>query len=62
MVENGEPLGLMDMSTEDTPLAGIEIERIVTDGDLDGVMTAAILRRLWPDVEIVFSNPGAIRS
>lgn len=62
MVDYSEPLGLKDMSSEDIPLAGIKIERIVTDGDLDGVMTAAILRRLWPDTEIVFSSPGAIRS
>ena len=62
MEEGSQPLAFGGSTGEDTPLATIDIECIVTDGDLDGVVTAAILRRLWPDVEIVFSNPGAIRS
>ena len=40
----------------------LDIRRIVTDSDLDGVMTAAILRRWWPDSEIVFGHPGALRA
>ncbi len=43
-------------------LGELGIRRIVTDGDLDGVMTAAILRRMWPDSEVVFGHPGAIRA
>ncbi len=46
----------------DSPLTGLDITRIVTDGDLDGVMTAAILRRYWPDAEVVFGHPGALRA
>ena len=40
----------------------LEIRRIVTDSDLDGVVTAAILRRWWIDAEIVFGHPGEVRS
>ena len=33
----------------------LDIRRIVTDSDLDGVVTGAILRRWWPDAEIAVS-------
>jgi len=40
----------------------LDIRRIVTDSDLDGVVTGAILRRWWPDAEIVFGHPGELRA
>lgn len=40
----------------------LDIRRIVTDSDLDGVVTAAILRRWWPDAEVIFGHPGALRA
>ena len=40
----------------------LDIRRIVTDSDLDGVVTGAILRRWWPEAEIVFGHPGALRA
>ena len=44
------------------PALSLQIHRIVTDSDLDGVVTAAILRRWWKDSEIVFGHPGALRA
>ena len=40
----------------------LEINQIVTDSDLDGVVTAAILKRYWPDAEVFFGHPGEIRA
>ena len=40
----------------------MDIRRIVTDSDLDGVVTGAILRRWWPDAEVVFGHPGELRA
>ena len=40
----------------------LDIRRIVTDSDLDGVVTAAILRRWWTDAEVVFGHPGELRA
>tara|TARA_B100000945_G_scaffold294808_1_gene271800 strand:+ start:12410 stop:13390 length:981 start_codon:yes stop_codon:yes gene_type:complete len=40
----------------------LEIRRIVTDSDLDGVVTAAILRRWWTDAEVIFGHPGELRA
>ena len=40
----------------------LEIRRIVTDSDLDGVVTAAILRRWWTEAEIEFGHPGELRA
>jgi len=40
----------------------LDIERIITDSDLDGVVTGAILRRWWPDTEIKFGHPGDLRA
>ena len=36
--------------------------RIVTDGDLDGIASVAILMRAFPNVEVVFAHPPGIRS
>jgi len=49
--------GLVDSSALD-----LDIRRIVTDSDLDGVVTAAILRRWWPDAEVEFGHPGEMRA
>ena len=38
------------------------IRRIVTDSDLDGVVTGAILRRWWTDAEVIFGHPGELRA
>ena len=38
------------------------IRRIVTDSDLDGVVTAAILRRWWTDADVIFGHPGELRA
>lgn len=43
-------------------LAKLDIRRIVTDGDMDGLMAAAVLRHGWPDAEVIFSHPAEIRS
>ena len=40
----------------------LEIRRIVTDSDLDGVVTGAILRRWWTDAEVFFGHPGQLRA
>ncbi|DAC62481.1 MAG: hypothetical protein CMB26_04135 [Euryarchaeota archaeon] len=39
----------------------IQIQRIVADGDLDGLLSAAILKRVWNDAEVQFSHPAEIR-
>ena len=49
------------VSMELEPL-DLEIRKIVTDSDLDGVVTAAILRRWWEGAEIVFGHPGELRA
>ena len=36
--------------------------RIVTDGDLDGIASAGILLRAFPQAEVIFANPAGIRS
>ena len=38
----------------------LEIRRIITDSDLDGVVTGAILRRWWTDADVIFGHPGAV--
>ena len=40
----------------------LEIDKIITDSDLDGVVTAAILKRWWPNAEVVFGHPGNLRA
>ncbi|MFL2532542.1 MAG: hypothetical protein ACJ0HO_02090 [Candidatus Thalassarchaeum sp.] len=40
----------------------LDIRRIVTDSDLDGVVTGAILRRWWPKAEVIFGHPGELRA
>ena len=44
------------------PALMLDIHKIVTDSDLDGVVTGAILRRWWPDAKIIFGHPGALRA
>ncbi len=44
------------------PALMLDIRKIVTDSDLDGIVTAAILRRWWPNSEIIFGHPGALRA
>lgn len=46
---------------EKDPLS-LDIRRIVTDSDFDGVVTGSILRRWWPDSEVVFGHPGKLRA
>jgi len=40
----------------------MKIERIVADGDLDGLFSAAILRRVWPRAKVRFTHPAEVRS
>ena len=40
----------------------LEIRRIITDSDLDGVVTGAILRRWWTDADVIFGHPGELRA
>ncbi len=40
----------------------LEIRKIVTDSDLDGVVTAAILLRWWKKAEVEFGHPGELRA
>ncbi len=40
----------------------LDITNIITDSDLDGVVTGAILRRWWPNAEIRFGHPGNLRA
>ena len=42
-------------------ISKMEIERIVADGDLDGMLSAAILRRVWRGVPVRFSHPAEVR-
>ena len=37
------------------------IERIVADGDLDGLLSAAIVRRVWEGIPVRFSHPAEVR-
>jgi len=39
----------------------MNIERIVADGDLDGLLSAAIVRRVWRGVPVRFSHPAEVR-
>ena len=43
-------------------LQKLKPSRIVTDGDLDGIASAAILLRAFPDAEVTFAHPPGIRS
>ena len=49
----------MDMYTR---ALNLDIEKIITDSDLDGVVTAAILKRWWPNAEVIFGHPGNLRA
>ena len=55
----GEAGAVAEMESE---ALSLDIRRIVTDSDLDGVVTGAILRRWWPDAEVVFGHPGELRA
>ncbi len=50
---------LRNMSDE---ALALDIDTIITDDDLDGVVTAAILRRWWPEAKIEFGHPGNLRA
>ena len=43
-------------------IGDLEITRILTDSDLDGVLSGAILLRRWPEAEVVFGHPGALKN
>jgi hypothetical protein len=55
----GEAGAVAEMVSE---ALSLDIRRIVTDSDLDGVVTGAILRRWWPEAEVVFGHPGELRA
>ena len=40
----------------------MEIRKILTDSDLDGVLSGAILLRRWPEAEVIFGHPGALKN
>ena len=42
-------------------ISEMKIERIVADGDLDGLLSAAIVRRVWNDIPVRFSHPAEVR-
>jgi len=44
-----------------TDVSGMDIDRIVADGDLDGLLSAAILRRVWNHASVRFSHPAEVR-
>ena len=39
----------------------LNIERVVADGDLDGMLSAAIIRRVWGNIPVRFSHPAEVR-
>lgn len=42
-------------------LSELKVKKILTDGDLDGVLCGAILLRAFPDADIKFGHPGALK-
>ena len=42
-------------------ISKMKIERIVADGDLDGLLSAAIVRRVWGEIPVRFSHPAEVR-
>ena len=42
-------------------LSELKVKKILTDGDLDGVLCGAILLRAFPDANIKFGHPGALK-
>ena len=42
-------------------ISELNIERVVADGDLDGLLSAAIIRRVWGDIPVRFSHPAEVR-
>ena len=57
-------MGRTDLITDEEAwrrLQQISPTRIVTDGDLDGIASAGILLRAFPQAEVIFANPAGIR-
>jgi hypothetical protein len=42
-------------------ISELNIERVVADGDLDGLLSAAIIRRVWGNIPVRFSHPAEVR-
>ena len=42
-------------------LSELKVKKILTDGDLDGVLCGAILLRAFPDAKVKFGHPGALK-
>ena len=42
-------------------LSELKVKKILTDSDLDGVLCGAILLRAFPDAEVKFGHPGALK-
>lgn len=40
----------------------LSIQTIIADGDFDGLIAAAVLRKVWPEAAVIFSHPLEIRS
>lgn len=58
-------MGRTDLITDEEAwrrLKQISPTRIVTDGDLDGIASAGILLRAFPQADVIFANPPGIRS
>ena len=45
-----------------TLIKSLDIQLIIADGDLDGLVAGAVLKTAWPDADVVFSHPAEIRS
>ena len=43
-------------------LAAPHITRLLADDDLDGLVSAAILLRLWPEAELIWGDPAGLRA
>ena len=50
------------MSGRLSMLQSIEPNRVLTDGDLDGITSAGILLRAFPNLIVEFGHPGGIRA
>ena len=61
IIRNHHWCGHLPIDVEEDPF-DLEIRRIVTDSDLDGVVTGAILRRWWTDANVIFGHPGELRA
>lgn len=61
IIRNHHWCGHLPIDVAEDPF-DLEIRRIVTDSDLDGVVTGAILRRWWTDANVIFGHPGELRA